>query len=616
MSKTSDYWKERFKQVEESQHQQGLECYEDIENQYRRAQKDIEGKLSVWYQRFAKNNGISLTEAKKLLTSDELEEFKWDVKDYIKHGQENAKTGQWLKQLENASAKYHISRLEALKIQTQQSIETLFGNQLDSIDSAMRDVYTSGYYKTAYEIQKGVGVGWEFAKLDDRTISKVINKPWAADGKNFSARVWSNREKLVNELNKTLTQNIILGQDPQKAINEIARKMNTSKQAAGRLVMTEEAFFSSAAQKDCFKELDVEQYEIVATLDSRTSEICQDMDGKRFSMSEWEIGVTAPPFHVNCRTTTVPYDPDFDEFDPGQRAARGADGKVYYVPADMTYKEWEKKFVDGGDKSELEEVKKITPQETAANEQTELLLRYGNLTNLMFKGTSEDMLKWSELQKISSKSEKDILTEISKNADNWETMLSNQTEDTMKPFINQLLEVATDEELVDLRYWTGSAYVDINRYLRYGVNVSESSKNAAKNIENVLNKLETPEEIIVRRGTGTKHIFEKMTGDWESDPSVLVGQEFSDKGFTATSSFEKGGFSGVGKGNAELFIRVPKGTHGAYIELQAHNEQEKEFLLQKGYSYRIIKAEYRANGRKQFADEKDLKVWCEVILNE
>ena len=63
-----------------------------------------------------------------------------------------------------------------------------------------------------------------------------------------------------------------------------------------------------------------------------------------------------------------------------------------------------------------------------------------------------------------------------------------------------------------------------------------------------------------------------------------------------------------------LFIRVPKGTHGAYIAKVAHNEEEKEFLLQKGYSYRIIKAEYRSN--KYIEDDKDLKVWAEVILDE
>lgn len=126
-------------------------------------------------------------------------------------------------------------------------------------------------------------------------------------------------------------------------------------ESAGRLVMTEEAFFSSAAQKDCFDELDVEQFEIVATLDSHTSDICRGMDGKHFPMSEWKVGVTAPPFHVHCRSTTVPYFED--EFDAvGERAARDEEtGKTYLVPGNMTYKEWEKSFVNG-DKSGLQAV--------------------------------------------------------------------------------------------------------------------------------------------------------------------------------------------------------------------------------------------------------------------
>lgn len=339
-----EYWQKRFELLEQAAHQQGVQCYADIEKQYRQAQKQLEGQIAAWYQRFASNNGVTLAEAKRMLNAKELAELKWDVNQYIQYGQENAINGTWVKQLENASARFHISRLEALKLQTQQSIEVMFGNQLDSIDSTMRNVYKSGYYHTAYEIQKGVGVGWDFSALDDKQISKVINKPWAVDGKNFSERIWGNRQKLVNELNNTLTQNIILGKDPQKAIDEIARKMNTSKTNAGRLVMTEEAFFSSAAQKDCFTELDVEQFEIVATLDSHTSDICRGMDGKHFPMSEWKVGVTAPPFHVHCRSTTVPYfDDEFDAV--GERAARGANGKSYYIPADTTYEQWSKKFV-------------------------------------------------------------------------------------------------------------------------------------------------------------------------------------------------------------------------------------------------------------------------------
>jgi SPP1 gp7 family putative phage head morphogenesis protein len=351
-----EYWQKRFELLEQAAHQQGVQCYADIEKQYRQAQKQLEGQIAAWYQRFASNNGVTLAEAKRMLNAKELAELKWDVNQYIQYGQENAINGTWVKQLENASARFHISRLEALKLQTQQSIEVMFGNQLDSIDSTMRNVYKSGYYHTAYEIQKGVGVGWDFSALDDKQISKVINKPWAVDGKNFSERIWGNRQKLVNELNNTLTQNIILGKDPQKAIDEIARKMNTSKTNAGRLVMTEEAFFSSTAQKDCFDELDVEQFEIVATLDSHTSDICRGMDGKHFPMSEWKVGVTAPPFHVHCRSTTVPYfDDEFDAV--GERAARDEEtGKTYFVPGNMTYKEWEKAFVNG-DKSGLKEAK-------------------------------------------------------------------------------------------------------------------------------------------------------------------------------------------------------------------------------------------------------------------
>lgn len=355
-SNSGEYWKKRFQQVEEAQHQDGVQVYAEIEKQYRTAQRQIEGQIQAWYGRFATNNGVTIQEARRMLSAKELAELKWDVQQYIQYGEQNALSGTWVKELENASARFHISRLEALKLQTQQSLEVLFGNQLDSFDRGMRELYKSGYYRTAFEVQKGFGVGWDFATLDDKQIDKVIRKPWAVDGKNFSERIWGNKQKLINELNQTLTKNIVLGQDPQKAIDEIARKMNSSKTAAGRLVMTEEAFFSSAAQKDCFTELDVEQYEIVATLDSHTSDICQEMDGKHFPMSQWEVGVTAPPFHVWCRTTTVPYfDDDFGVV--GERAARGANGKTYHVPANMTYPEWKKSFVDGGDKSKLQKVK-------------------------------------------------------------------------------------------------------------------------------------------------------------------------------------------------------------------------------------------------------------------
>lgn len=349
--KNSEYWKLRFEQLEQAQNGQGAAAFAEIERQYKEAQKQIEGQIARWYQRFADNNGITLAQARQYLKGAALKEFQWDVQDYIKYGQDNALMGGWMKELENASAKYHISKLEALKIQTQQSLEVMFSKQMGTVTGAMGDIFESGYYHTAYELQKGFNIGWDIAGLDQSQIEKVLSKPWAVDGKNFSERIWTNKEKLISELHGELTQNIMLGADPQKAIDSLAKKMNTSKQNAGRLIMTEEAYFSSAAQRDCFNDLDVEQYEIVATLDSHTSNICRSLDGKHFPMKDFQAGVTAPPFHVYCRSTTVPYfDEDFGDI--GERAARDEEtGKTYYIPDDMHYEDWKQTFVDGGDKS-------------------------------------------------------------------------------------------------------------------------------------------------------------------------------------------------------------------------------------------------------------------------
>ena len=144
------YWEDRFSLLEQAQNKTGMDTYRDIEKVLNKTQKEIDKEIEKWIYRISTNNEVSMTEARKLLNSKELKEFKWDVKQYIKYGQENAINQQWLKELENASAKFHISRLEALKIQTQQALEVAYGNQLDSIDSMMRKVYTENYYHTAY----------------------------------------------------------------------------------------------------------------------------------------------------------------------------------------------------------------------------------------------------------------------------------------------------------------------------------------------------------------------------------------------------------------------------------------------------------------------------------
>lgn len=353
--KSSKYWRKRFVLQQQALLNIGYEQYQEIAEQYQIAISSVEDDLLKWYSRLASNNDISMAEAKKWLNTAELKEFKWNVNQYIKYGKKNALNPLWMKELENASARVHISRLEALKLQMKQQVEDLYSKQAAIVGETARKIYTESFYRTAFEIQKGVGVGSTFATLDTNRINKVLSKPWAPDGSNFSSRVWANKDKLVNTLYQEVSQMITRGDASDKAIRVLSEKFNVSKRAAGRLIMTESAAFSSIAQKEAFNTLDVEKFEIVATLDMNTSKKCQKLDGKIVDMKDYEVGVTANPFHPHCRTTTVPWFSDFNESE--MRVARdNIDRSTYKVPANMKYEEWYQKHIidkHGADKAEI-----------------------------------------------------------------------------------------------------------------------------------------------------------------------------------------------------------------------------------------------------------------------
>lgn len=349
--KNAEYWRKRSEAVEAQLHKKSEEYYREAEKQFKKAEKQIADNIEKWYARLADNNDIGLAEARKFLDADELEEFKWTVEEYIKRGKENGVSKDWTKELENASAKYHIRGLEAIQLQIRQECEMLYNELQTGLEEHLGNIYTEAYHRTVFEIQKGLGVVTTFATIDDRRIRTVLDTCWAADGKTFSNRIWQNKTSLMNELNTILTQSVIRGENPGNYISTLAKKMKTSRVNASRLIYTESAFVAAQADKDCYKDLGVKEFEFLATLDSHTSEICREMDGQHFPMSEYKIGVNAPPLHPHCRSTTCPY--FNDEFTIGEeRIARDENGNTYNVPADMTYKEWHEKYVEKSSKSD------------------------------------------------------------------------------------------------------------------------------------------------------------------------------------------------------------------------------------------------------------------------
>lgn len=348
--RNADYWRGRFSILEDSAHREAQKTIQDMEELYLNAQRSVQKEIESWYARFAVNNQISLTDARKWLTAGQLEEFHWSVEQYIKIGEQAGLDAAWLKKLENASTRFHISRLEAVQTGIQQQLELLYGNQVDSLDALLKKVVGNGYTHTAFEVQKGVGLGWDITGLDQKKLETLLSKPWTTDGRTFRDRCWLNKNDLVGSVSKSLTQGLLRGDSPSKITTAIQKQFGVHRYKAGRLVNTETTYFNAVATKECYKDLDVEMVEIIETLDSHTCSICGGLDGTVIPISQYEPGVTVPPFHPNCRGTTAPaIDPKY----AGERAARNADGDVYYVPANMKYADWVQTFVNGGSKAGL-----------------------------------------------------------------------------------------------------------------------------------------------------------------------------------------------------------------------------------------------------------------------
>ena len=575
LSKSQKYWGERFKQLEEASNKTGHETLMRIEPSFDEAQKRIQKEIEAWYGRYAKNNGVTMQEAKKQLTTRELKEFRWDVNEYIKYGKENALNQQWMKELENASARVHVSRLEALKLRTQQYAEKAFGNELDEIDSMARKLLTDDYYHACFEVQKGFNIGWELGQIDERKLDKYVSKPWAADGKNFSDRIWNSKSQLVDELHKQLTQSCILGKAPDDAIKAISKKFNTSKSQAGRLVMTEQAYFHSVAQQEAFNDLDVEEYEIVATLDDSTSKTCQEMDGKHFPMNEYKAGVTAPPFHVWCRSVTVPY---FEDNFTGERAARNGDGKTYYVPDDMTYPEWKEYYVDGTKDPKDWERK--------------------------YKPPKEEPPKQDEPKKTGIEPKKD------------------------KPL--------TEDEKEAIKYYVSGEGMWVNSYLRNPDGFGElygGEVDFLKDLSSATDRT-LPDDITkVYRSVDARAIFGELDwDDWDAIRDTYIydmgnkrserrahaiidrvkGHTITEKGFMSTTkeidvAMRWGDFSGAEK-PIVLEFDVPKGMKGIDLkDFDIEGDEQYEVLFHKGSQYNI---------KEITSKEGQLYIKCEFISDE
>ena len=347
----SNYWAKRYEDESERAFGLGKMTSRNLRKQADIIIRRMEKNVNDWYQRYADENGISLADARKELNARELKAFKMTLEEYRRQAEQEGLSDEYKQMLKQASIRKRLDREQELYINTVHELERWAKTQDTDISDLLNKVYESTNYRTAHLTQTMKGEYGKYGQVDPNTVQRIIHSPWAPDGKDFSERIWDNRKKLAKTMQSEFTQAMIIGQGTADISKAIVKNMNTSYSNANRLVETELARVHSQAFMDCMAELDVDAVEILATLDSKTSPICRRMDGKIVQRKDAKPGITIPPFHCHCRSTTVPYlgDDLADIAGSGTRAARDPKtGKTVFVEGELDYGEWKKRYISEG----------------------------------------------------------------------------------------------------------------------------------------------------------------------------------------------------------------------------------------------------------------------------
>lgn len=339
--KNRDYWERRAENNVHAAQKNADQIIFQIAAAYDQAVQKLNADIESIFANFQIKSGLDATEAKRIL-NQKIPNFVYKAMLKLLPKVKSKKVQNWLKAHINAQAyKARITTKEALKESIYLRLKMLADVELTKSEALYLDTIEESYYRTAYDFQKGIGYGINIATMSAQTMKSVLQNPWS--GKQYSSRIWSNTSYLAEQINDIVTSGLLSGKDWRKMSKELQEQMHVGKFAAHRLIRTETAYMNEQASLLSMQDNGVEAVEILATLDKRTSDICQKADGNKVLVDEIRIGVNHPPFHPYCRSTSVPV-VDMEGLET--RIARDPEtGKNYKVPSGMKYEDWKKQFV-------------------------------------------------------------------------------------------------------------------------------------------------------------------------------------------------------------------------------------------------------------------------------
>ena len=292
------YWLKRSEELDKVATKVEKEVMKELSTLYRDAFRSIEKEVNDFMMKYAVDHKLDYATVTQMLTPIDLAEYNQKIEElyamYHDTGSEYIKI-----EIDRLNARSKITRLQAL----QDAINVELCKVTHEYQMTLEDTLIGLFTEQYKEVSELMGV---MAPVINReAIKTIIEYPYA--GKMFSDRIWDNKDALVKHIKQNLTAGIIRGDSIQKMSRQMKKDLNVLYYQAERLVRTETNYAMNQGHLKGYADSGVvEKYEFLAAIDSRTSKLCKNQNGKVYKLSDATVGVNYPPLHPNCRSTVIP----------------------------------------------------------------------------------------------------------------------------------------------------------------------------------------------------------------------------------------------------------------------------------------------------------------------
>lgn len=556
--KNQEYWAKRKANLIYEQMDKAEKQADKFDKIYKQSKDYLDKQINKVFDKFQRDYGLSERDARQVLKNMKDQKDLNELRKVLEARPNDPNIQRLLADLDSPAYSYRMKRLERLNDDLDRMRESIYRSEKKGSDAFYSDLMKDSYYKATFDLQQQTGLAYSFSNLPETEIKRLSGLKWT--GEAYSDRIWSNTGALASSVKDELLVSLMTGRSTRDTSQAIAERFEVGQNNARRLVRTESAFFHNQMELLSYEDAEITKYKFVAVLDKRTSRICQKHDNQVYDTDKAVPGVNYPPMHPWCRSTTIAYDEDADYSKLERRARNPKTGKVEYVPADITYKEWYGKYVD--DEEAVKESKSKVDDDIFVADKT-------NEIDDFFK-KQKSYQKW--YNELTDDERSVIYSYTTENYHNFNNIKRYGLDEALK--IREKFWFENDGDVADLPF---------------ALDIVKDTESNIPILEKAISKFAPEKSFKAYRGSGSISALGQDLGylDFEVGQTIRLDKTFTsfslDKGYAREFAID-------GDGANILFeVTVKKGQKtGAYIAELADYNPEKEYLMKPNLKYNVI----------------------------